>query len=211
MPWVSLACKKCCATQTTWIVAKTLSPHCLNMQRALQEPATVLKKYTALTAKATGGESRRIVVEIIINNTPKIIISVYTCVFHSSIYINTGRTEKYFSQILKTRCFAGNRGRTRPHRCLQIAICGPRQRPTQREHPVSFTVYGLFHHDWDTGRPRFGIRDDQSKKVAESRKHSFICTNHNAVSQETVLEKNKQTDKTTMKSWRTPHCAKNKT
>ena len=101
IPWVSLACKKCSATQRTWIVAQTVSSHCPKMLGALREPATVLKKYTALTVKAIGGESRWMAVEIIINKTPMIIISVHTCVFQSTIHIITGRTERYFSQILK--------------------------------------------------------------------------------------------------------------
>ena len=62
---------KLAAKQTNWIVAQTVSFfNTPEMMGALHAPAKVL-----ITAKAVGGESRWKAVEVIINNTPEIIIS----------------------------------------------------------------------------------------------------------------------------------------
>ena len=73
----SFACKKFSEKQTIWIVAQTMpSFNAPKMLGALRAPSIVLKQDEAKKkAKAIGGESIWIAIEVIINNPPKIIVS----------------------------------------------------------------------------------------------------------------------------------------
>ena len=74
------------------------------MLGALRAPAIVLKNDVAKTAKAVGGESRWI--EVIINNTPKIIISAHLSTQATptrAVHSNTGRVRHVLGEVSEAR------------------------------------------------------------------------------------------------------------
>ena len=131
MPWSIIACNKFLATQTNCIVAQTmLFHHDPKIIGALHAPAIVLKKDVTTTAKAVGGESRWIVIEVLVNSTPQII---------TSDHVLTSETVKAKSCRVKENTFMS----IKQFSWKQIRATRKRKRRTQTKHTYKT---GNLHH-----------------------------------------------------------------